>query len=186
MLPVIDNERFRKLLRSYPKKAVSLLYDEYHRSLQNLSFALTRDKEAAKDIVQEAFYHVWQNSERLSHFHERSIENYLVKVVRYKSITYFKRAIQLNIHNLEFLSGQPVSLIVQPFEYKIIEAEIIAEIRNAIQTFPKRQRECLLMQVDKGMTVDRIARELGVTPKAVEKNLTAAKKRLRNFLSTRI
>ncbi|HEY9044491.1 MAG TPA: sigma-70 family RNA polymerase sigma factor [Ohtaekwangia sp.] len=186
MSPVIDNERFRRLLRSYPIRAVALLYNEYHRSLRSISFGLTHDIEASKDIVQETFYHVWKNSERLSDFHERSIENYLVKVVRYKSITYFKQSIQLNIDNLKFLNGHPTSLMVQPFEQKIIEAEIIADIRKAIESFPKRQRECFLMQVDRGLTIDQIARELGITSKAVEKNLTSVKKKIRKFLKSRL
>jgi RNA polymerase sigma factor (sigma-70 family) len=186
MSPVIDNERFRKLLRSYPKRAVSLLYDEYFTSLRNISFSLTHDIEASKDIVQETFYHVLKNSEQLSAFHERSIENYLVKVVRYKSITYFKKVIQLNIDNLKFLNGHPTSLLVPPFEQKIIEAEILADIRTAIALFPKRQRECFLMQVDRSMTIGQIADELGVTPKAVEKNLTSAKKKIRKFLKGRL
>jgi DNA-directed RNA polymerase specialized sigma24 family protein len=47
--------------------------------------------------------------------------------------------------------------------------------------FPRRERECLLMQVDGEMPVKEIARRLKISKKAVERSLTSAKKRLVQF-----
>jgi RNA polymerase sigma-70 factor (ECF subfamily) len=186
MSPVIDNERFRKLLQSYPIRAIAQLYDFYHKSLESISLGLTRDLDASKDIVQEVFYSVWKNSDQLSNFHERSIEHYLVKAVRFKSITYYKKENQLNIEKLEFLNRAPLEPAQLPYEHKIIEAEIIAEIREVIGTFPKRTRQCFLMRVDREMTINQIAEELGISRKAVEKNLTSARKRVKSYLKSGI
>lgn len=185
MSPVTNNERFRKLLRSYPVRAVTILYVTYHKSLENIAFGLTRDLDASKDIVQEVFYSVWKNSEQLSRFHERSIQHYLVKAVRFKSISYYTQESLFNLKKLEFLNGQTFEPIELPFEHKIIQMETLAEIRRAIDTFPDRTRQCFLMKVDREMTIDQIASELGISRKAVEKNLTSAKKRIKRFLKTR-
>ncbi|HEY9007449.1 MAG TPA: sigma-70 family RNA polymerase sigma factor [Ohtaekwangia sp.] len=180
---VTDNERIRKLLLSYPVGAMKLLYDEFHDSLLNISVYFTKDKEASKDIVQDTFYLVWKNREELGKHHERSIEHYLVRVVKYKSISYYKKTRQLNIDKLKFIQDQSDSRgIVAPFEFELLENQILTQIRNFVSTLPKRQKECFLMQADQGRTVEQIGHALGITPKAVEKNLTRAKKAIRKHL----
>lgn len=176
----IDNERFRKLLRSYPVGAVELLYDLYYKSLLSIASSLTHDPDASEDIVQDTFLHIWENKEKLSQGHERSIEHYLVRVVRNKSISFYKRRKHFNVDNLRFLNN-PANRGENPIETNIIEGEIIQEIRHFISTFPKRERECLLMKIDEALTLDQIAFRLNVSRKAVERSLTSANKRLRKW-----
>lgn len=183
MSTVTDSERIRKLLLSYPVGAIKLLYEEYSEGLQRISFSFTKDIEASKDIVQETFFHVWKNSESLGQAHERSIQHYLVKVVKYKSISYYKRTRQLNLEKLKFTQEQAEHRgVVAPFEYEIVEGHILLQVRAFVSTLPKRQRECFVMQADEGRTIEQIAGALGITPKAVEKNLTRAKKEIRKYL----
>ncbi|AYB32032.1 RNA polymerase sigma factor [Chryseolinea soli] len=183
MSTVIDNERFRKLLRSYPKKAVTLLHDLYHQDLQKLSYSLTHNIEDAQDIVQESFYHLWKISLQLTDYHEKSIQHYLTKIVRYKSITHYRRNIRLNLDKLKFSNGQARITTQNAFENTLIEAEIIEDVRRVIENFPPRERECFLLRADTDMTIAQIADSLKISIKAVEKNLTKARKRLRHYLN---
>ncbi len=182
MPAVIDNERFRKLLRSYPVRAVELLYDLYAKSLCSIARSLTHDQDASEDIVQDAFLHVWTNREELSEHHERSIEYYLVRVVRNKSISYYKKKKQQNIEYERLLSSQHNSN-ESPLETDIIHTELIRQIRDVIASFPRTERECLLLKIDKAMTPDQIAQHQNVTKKAVERSLTSAHKRLRKWFN---
>jgi len=86
---VTDNERFRILLRNYPVQALELVYKLYYKSLLQIAWNLTRDSDAAKDIVQDAFMVLWADRKKLSKFNEKSIENYLVRIVRNKAVTFF-------------------------------------------------------------------------------------------------
>ncbi|HEY0743798.1 MAG TPA: sigma factor [Chryseosolibacter sp.] len=72
-----DNGRFRKLLRSYPAKAVEILYDAFYKKLVTLAFHFTQDLYASEDIVQETLIQVWEKHIVLSEDHHRSIENTL-------------------------------------------------------------------------------------------------------------
>lgn len=175
----IDNERFRKLLQAYPAKAIEILYNLLGKSLLNLAKKWINDQEAAEDIVQETFLYVWKNSQRLAQYHDQSIEHYLVKIVKNKSITFYTQSKKLEVERMKWIGDQFSSIPENGMESKLIETEIIREIRQVIATFPKRERQCLLMKIDDELTTAQIASTLEVSPKAVERSLTSARKRLR-------
>jgi RNA polymerase sigma factor (sigma-70 family) len=174
-----DNEKFRKLLIAYPVKALELLYEQFYRSLFNIARSLTQDIFAAEDILQETFMHVWENRKILGRHDERSIENYLVRVVKYKSITHYKQVRQQDQRKALFVNGYNHHLNELSAEDKIIKAEVVEEIRSLISSFPRAERECLLLKIEGELTNPEIAEKLKVTVKAVERSLTSAQKRLR-------
>jgi RNA polymerase sigma-70 factor (family 1) len=182
MFGVIDNKRFRKLLLAFPAKAIELLYEQYYRGLINIAISFTHDPKVSEDIVQETFVHVWENHKKLGQDHNRSIEHYLVRVVKYKAISYYKRTLLLNEHKIRFLNGQAFHANDYPVEAKIIQREINREIRQAIALFPRRERECFFMKIDEDLNTEQIAERLQVSRKAVERSLTSANKRLRAYL----
>lgn len=182
MAAVTDNERFRILLRSYPVEALELLYDLYYNTLLRIAWKLTRDESAAKDIVHDAFLLVWSKRRQLSRFHEKSIEHYLARVVRNQSVTYFKRRRHVNIDDLLVLKGlySADGLVDENF----IRTEMHKELRRVISSFPKREQECLLMKIDREMSLDEIAAELNISRKMVEKSQTNALKRLKKWAAS--
>ena len=177
----INNERFRKLLLSSPGTAIEILYHGYYRSLLSIARYLTRDEDVSEDIVQEAFIHIWQNHKQLGQFHTRSIQHYLVKVVKYKAITHYKEAVQTSKRKKLLLNGQVHNPTEPSIETSIIALETRKEIRQLISTFPQKEKECLLMKLDEELSVDQIAARLKVSDKAVERSLTSANKRLRKY-----
>ncbi len=176
----IENERFRKMLLSLPGKAIEILYDQYYTNLLRLAKFLSNDEKVAEDIVQETFVHVWENHKKLGQYHEQSIYTYLIKVVKNKAIGHFRDTIRINKHQIEYLNGT-IFDSAPSIESRIIRLETNEEIRQLIATFPRRERECLLLKMDKELNVKQIAERLKVSDKAVERSLTSAKKRLRKY-----
>jgi RNA polymerase sigma-70 factor (ECF subfamily) len=181
MSGLIENERFRKLLLSFPAKAIEFLYDQYYRSLIRIAKNLTHDPKVSEDIVQDTFVHIWENHKHLGQYHDRSFEYYLVRVVKNKAITYYKQSKQLQEQKIQFLNGHDLNENDLPVEAKLIRGEMSQEIRQLIHTFPKREKECLLMKMDDEMNTAQIAAYLNVSKKAVERSLTSANKRLRKY-----
>ncbi len=179
MAGIIENERFRKLLLSLPAKAIEILYEHYYRSLLRIARNLTHDAKLSEDIVQETFVHVWQNHKILGQYHQRSIQHYLVRVVRNKAITQYNRTKHLNEQKSEFLNGSHAQFNDPSIEALLIKNETSAKLRQVISTFPRRERECLLMKLDHELTTEQIATTLNVSKKAVERSLTSANKRLK-------
>lgn len=177
----IDHDRFRLLLRSHPESAINLLATRYWSTLVAISKNFTNDGNVARDIVQDTFAHVWEKHKTLSQDHEKTIDNYLVQVVRYKSITYFKRNLKISDLKKKYSDDQPTSS--SSIESLIVKEEIIKSIRTLIATFPQRERQCLELKIDRELSNLEIANELKVTPKAVERSITSAYKRLRKYAS---
>lgn len=174
-----NNEKCRKLLVAYPVKALEFLYDHFYRSLYNLARSLTLDPSAAEDILQETFMHVWENRKVLSKRHDQPIENYLVRVVKYKSITHYKRSKQEHQRRAVIINGHERQEKEFTIEETIMREELVQEIKALVATFPRAERECFLLSMEKEMSTAEIATKLKVTVKAVERSLTSAKKRLR-------
>jgi RNA polymerase sigma factor (sigma-70 family) len=139
---------------------------------------ITKDEDNSKDIVQEAILYIWTHRKEFSKDHQTSIQHYLVKIVQSKSLSYFRKVEHLDVDELS-LQNHPVDFTT--YEMATVEAEILQQIRDVIATFPKRERECLLMQIDDGMNPDEIASHFKVTRKAIERALTSAVKRLRKW-----
>lgn len=172
-----ENERFRSMLQSDPPGAMSYLYDKYYRSLFRYTFMITKDEDHSKDIVQEAILYIWTHRKEFSN-NQTPIQHYLVKIVKSRSLSSFRKAEHLEFEELS-LKNHPLDFTTH--EMATVEAEILQQIRDVIATFPKRERECLLMQIDEGMDPDQIAEHFGVTRKAIERALTSAVKRLRKW-----
>lgn len=178
----INNYEIRKLLLSYPRRAIRILCDQYYKSLVQIAFNLTHDKSASEDIVQDTFTYVWQNAKELGNYHERSIQHYLVRIVRNKSATFFHESVQLSKRKIRFLNGHSFDRSVESIEFRMIQIEVTEDILKIIARFPKRERECLMMKIEEELGNDEISSRLGVGVKAVERSLTSAKKRLRERL----
>ncbi len=183
MPPNIDNEHFRALLRASPAEAIDRLYRRSFNGLVGYSQSLTQNRQASLDIVQEAFIHIWQNREELSEPNSQSIQAYLVRFVKLKSMTEYTQRVR---HEELLRLASPVALNGHSVETEIIRDEIRAELRNVIASFPPKEQECLFMKLDREMTAAQIAAELNVTVKAVEKNLTSGNKRLRTYYASKV
>lgn len=178
----IDNEHFRALLRVSPGEAIDILYKKSFRRLVHYSETLTQNRQASIDIVQEAFIHVWEHREELSGPHRQSIQAYLVRLVKLKSMTEYTQRMS-HEELLRLASSAPRN--GHSIEIDIIRGEIRAELRHVISTFSKREQECLLLKMDQELTPPQIALQLNISVKAVEKNLTSGNKRLRAHFKNR-
>lgn len=181
----MQNEEFRKLLQAYPSKAIQFLYARYYHALVRVAFRYAQDEKLAEDVVQETFVHVWEDHKKLGEYHKRPIQYYLVRVVRYKAISEFRKTRQKKEGQHGYLVENALDGKDAPAEENIIFREYIEEIRRVIDTFPKREKECLTMKLELEMTVAQIAAALRITRKAVERSLTSGNKRLREFWLSR-
>lgn len=184
MSGLLDNKRFRKLLLAWPEKAIAFLYDSYYKSLLSIAESRTGDRKASEDIVQETFALVWQNRKWLGQQHNKSIQNYLFKVVKNKSISFYRKKVKKDSDRMKYLDGCVNDPIENPAEANIILTERGNSIKLIISGFPRRERECLVMRFHQDMSIEGIAQQLNISKKAVERSLTSARKRLKKYKAT--
>lgn len=181
----INDHELRKLLLSFPRQAVKFLYERYRNGLFKIAFSLTHDKAASEDIVQETFVYIWENCREIGKPDGRSILHYMVRIVRNKSVSYYKNNLYLSKQKIKFLRDYAGDLADHSFETQFVHLDVTQEIRNVIASFPRRERECLLMKIDEELGKMEISARLNISVKAVERSLTSAKKRLQKHLRTK-
>lgn len=141
----------------------------------------THDLQASMDVLQEVFADVWQKRKQLGRERDESIQSYLIKAVQYHSIRFNKKNTKTAERETEYYYRNVEHNIDQSVEGRLIADEKRTFIRLIIATFPPKEKECLLLQIDDELTVREIAKRLAITKKAVERSLTSARKRLRKF-----
>jgi RNA polymerase sigma-70 factor, ECF subfamily len=181
-MPTFSNEHFRKLLVTFPEKAIEILYAHEFLKLVKLSIYYTRNQAASEDIVQQAFIHVWEQRNWFDKYHTRSVQHFLIKIVKNRSISWYKsnlRRIQRNGHY-----HYKMMTIETSIEMKLMSFERHQQIRDRIEQFPLREKQCLFLKIDHEQSPDEIALSLQISRKSVERALTSANKRLRNILQS--
>ncbi len=158
-----------------PAALVTTLFVEQGESLVRLVRLFVDDRNAAEDLVQEAFIRLARSAHRISD--------------PTRSAAYL-RSIALNLardHNRRGL----VSLRHQlPFDDAVASLEDVVLLRadqqaviDALRALPHRQRDCLILRYFDEFGVDAIADALGISRNSVKTHLTRGIRALERTLS---
>lgn len=169
------DESFKDLIRKWPNKAIKLLYDHYYKALVHLAERRTNNRKVAEDIVQDVLIGIWKNSDRIN-WNGFRIGPYLINLVKKRAINFYHQNARIEKNFiLERLQSTSASK-----ESDLIQSEQYLTLRAVIAKMPTREKECLEMRYFNEMSLDAISQQLGISKKAVEKNLTKGLKRLRS------
>lgn len=171
-----ESELLRRL-KGGDAKAMSAIYDTYSRGLLNSAFNVLRERSVSEDILQEVFLSLWMQRERLNIV--TSLKSYLYSAVRYqvfKAIRQGKGTEALFDHIEERIWGEPAQ------EHLLFQKELQARIARIVETLPDKCREIYLLSREEQLSHKEIAGRLNITTKAVEFQITAALKRIRQSL----
>jgi RNA polymerase sigma factor (sigma-70 family) len=174
----IDNEHFKQLLISWPKKAIALLYENYYISLRNAAEWRTHDQRLAEDVVQETFAYLWKNHKQIAAIETLFIEPYLFTMIKNRAITASLQNKRSSENLQQYINDTVLENVSEPDEEMEPDDN---RIWQEIDTFPRSERECLTLKYKQRMSNEEIARHLSVTVKAVERSITSAYKRLRQI-----
>lgn len=163
--------------------AFEKLFREYYEPLCRYAASLTKDMDAAEEIVQELFYTLWKERESLRVF--LSLKSYLYGAVRNNALQYLEHRDVENRYQ-EQVASQPANddLGATPLsnlEYKELESRISA----ALATLPERRRTIFRLHRFEGKKYTEIAREMSLSVKTVEAEMTKALSALRKVIDER-
>lgn len=174
----INDEHFRNTLYSWPEMGLILLYENFYWRLLRIADIYTRDRQSSEDVVQEVFLDIWRRHKQVGAKRGEPLERYLVKAVQYSSIVHYKKRVKSQKREKEYYYSNFSAVDDDALERRPINDQGLMKL--IAETFPSRERECLLLRMD-GVPIEDIARKLGVTKKAVERSLTSARKRFKRF-----
>ncbi|AUP80957.1 RNA polymerase sigma factor [Flavivirga eckloniae] len=161
------------------KKIFSVLFDRHYKRLFNYSFKVVGQKDVAEELVQETFIKLWEHIESISN-DKRSIESYLIKVLKNKIIDNYRKSQTKEKHiNLYKLNTEFITDIDDKWELQKTIDTIYASLQ------PKTS-EIFKLSRFKGLTYQEIASLKNISVKTVEshisKALQAFRKQLQDYL----
>jgi len=169
----LPDEMLGRLLFTGDEKAYEAIYQRYWRSLFSIAVWKTNNQIAAEELVQELFVKLWENRQKTL------IENpeaYLKTALRYGVISFIKARIANAQIELGEASEQAADLRA---DTGVGLEELSAALESALALLPEKTRLVFQMSRFEQRTTSEIARQLGLSDRAVEYHITQSLRLLR-------
>jgi RNA polymerase sigma-70 factor (ECF subfamily) len=167
-------------------QALEKLFRRFYKPLRAYAFRFVNDKDVAEDIVQDAFLELWSRRDYIR-FDDNSVQSYLFKTVYNRSINVINKKIQenqcsLDQGNEDLVLDQYLYTQIQDSEQILMLKELDNEIAAFIETLPPQCKKIFLLSRTYELKNREIAEQLGISIKAVEKQISKALFGLKTYL----
>lgn len=161
-------------------------FEAHFEELYRYVYRYVRSPEEARDLVHDVFLQLWQGRGQVDL--ARNLRAYLYAMARHRALDRLKhRKVEERWRRTVDASAGRRERGIAPGdpEQTLLEGELIAEVRAAVDALPRRQREVLRLRWDRQLSYEEISRTLGISPKTVGihvgRALRAVRERLRGL-----
>jgi RNA polymerase sigma-70 factor, ECF subfamily len=173
-----DTEITRRIRNGDVGQFESLFRSSYI-SLVRYARTLIKDYDTAEEIVQDLFFRLWQDKEKLNI--ESSLNGYLFRSVHNRCLHYIehKRVVERHAEEMSLSQSESQESPSDILNYK----ELQEKIARIIERLPERCGKIFTMNRFEGLKYTEIAEKLSVSVKTVEANMGRALKEFRKELT---
>ncbi len=181
-LSAADNLRLVRAARAGEPRAWDALLRAHQLPLFAYAAELTRDREAARDIVQETFAGAVRHIATLRD--EARFASWLFGIAHQKCLQHFRRASR---HDERFVAADALPDEVCDAESedpreRLLREEQAAEFFALVEQLPAEQRAALLLHVLEAFSLEEIATIMAVPVGTVKSRLFHARRALRQLV----
>jgi RNA polymerase sigma-70 factor (family 1) len=154
----------------------------YAEPLRQYATRFVRSREAAEDLVQEAFWRLWRVWPRLGP--ETNVRAYLYAAVRHHALNHLRRA-RVEARGLLYVTPPPFSegpILPSEAETQIAADETTAAVERVIAGLSHRQRQIARMRLRDQLSSADIASQLGISTRTVDGHIAQLTRTLREQL----
>lgn len=168
-----SDEELVDLLNNDSREALNEIYRRHWSPMYIASFNILKDHDACMDINQDIFTWLWTKRGELT---ISSLKSYLLSAVRYK-VTSVIRKVKVSQSFLDRIATAEPSFdnVTSNLEVRELKAIIV----QFISDLPDRCREVFDLSRNHHLSNKEIAQRLGISEKAVERQMTIALKRFK-------
>lgn len=159
-------------LREGDEDAFTEIYSRYWKLMFYVAGKRLSSYTQAEEAVQNVFTDLW--ARRSSIAIKKSLKYYLAAAVQYQVISQLSRR-----PHIISLDNSQNSISATPADQRLSFHELEQQIQNLVAALPEKCRLVYTMSRDGGLTNRAIAKELGISEKTVENQLTKALSRIR-------
>jgi RNA polymerase sigma-70 factor (ECF subfamily) len=158
------------------RKCQEMLYHTFSNIMFGICLGYTKNRDEAKDVLQEGFIKVFKNIKKYSG--EGSLEGWIRRIMINTSIDFYRERARKNSHlQIEHVAD------VHEVEYSILETISANEILGLIQKLPEGAKIIFNLYVVEGYTHDEIAKMLDISEGTSKSQFWRAKKLLQQMLN---
>ncbi len=161
------------------RDAFKFFFDQYYTDLCNFVLLYVKDKVLAEEVVQDIFVYFWESRHKLNI--SSSVRSYLFSASKYKSLNLIRDR-RNQAKTLESFA-QANQECATPDELFFENPEELGQIlTSSIEQLPERCRAIFILSKNEKLSNNQIAKQLGISVKTVENQMTIALKKLREAL----
>ena len=175
--PDKDDHELLTLIQQGNSRAFAALVERYTMRFYRLAYRYLHSKEAAEDVVQDAFLKLWENPSLWQPERNSKFTTWFYRVVINLCLDLRKRKRPEALHDEAAVIDDR-----EPAEKRMIRAQEQRALEEAIDTLPDRQRTALNLCFDEGLTNQEAAEVMGVRLKALQSLIMRAKTTLKQRL----
>ena len=168
-----SDEELVDLLNRDSRGAFDEIYRRNWSAMYLAAFNMLQDHDACMDVIQDVFVWIWNKRGTLEIL---SLKSYLISAVKYK-VTNVIRKLKLRQSFLDQIESE------EPSFNNVSSALELKELKEVLLQFtaelPERCREVFELSRTEHLSNKEISQKMGISEKAVERQMTIALKRLK-------
>lgn len=178
--PAPDPGQLLAKVRAGDPAAFEWLFTTFAAPLATFVFRYVESQDDAQEIVQDLFFTLWRDRERLTVM--GGIRDYLYAAARNRARDWLKH--RRVVHRWQERAVREIDLAYtdEALDRQLIRAEERAAIERALAELPERRRAICTLRWTSGLSYAEIAQRLGISEKTVETQLNRAIRELRDRL----
>src|SRR6218665_1775532 len=154
-------------------KVFETLYKEHFVFFSLVSFNIVKDKDVAKDIVQDFFTYLWEKEETLNF--TISFKAYGTKAIKNLSLQYLEKHKTIRLQNKKIVLPKSEEQIV----FENTEENKKPKIQTLVEKIPQSRREIFISHVVEGLSYAEIAEDHNISINTVKTQMKRAYASLR-------
>ena len=170
----LTDQQLASLLRAGDSGAFKLIYDRFWDKLLVVAAKRLDNVPEAEEAVQDIFLNLWRRHETFEL--KVSFENYLAVAVKFEVINRRAKRVREEVLHEELKSLLPAACTHKAsFDLEYLQQQV----EHSLNSLPPKCQLVFRLSREDDYTNKQIAKELGITEKAVEKHISKALKVLR-------
>ena len=154
--------------------ALAEAYDEWSAIVHALAARITADHDAAQDVTQEVFVHLWERPEAYDP-RRGALRTWLCLLARRRAIDWNRRRQARARYQATAATAEVATHRAQPDVDDALTWRTEAKaVREAVRALPDTQREAVLLAYFQGRTYREVARELEIPEGTAKSRLRRA------------
>lgn len=183
-LPLLADEDLLGRVEKGDADAFEIIYDRHSRVAYSLAYRLLGDRQAAEDLVQDAFLSAWRNATAYSPM-RGSVRTWLLSILHNRGIDKLRTSSAMN-RRQEALQAMELQRPPAPdAATEGMERAMADTVRRELGTLPQEQVEVLTLAYYGGFTHQEISEMLQVPLGTVKSRMRLGLDRLRRGVGVR-